>query len=184
MENGADYFIISKTWLNSDYPNGSSSKTSLGFSVAKTGKISEPSSKRWMSSGMVWRGEYWMQDSSEHPNVVAESSLSQVISLDAPLRYFLTISELQSLLQRAEDKNRILPTDLETAIKEQISILSKMPLLEECIHQARKGLDTDAMDKLGPLIQEEEVMLYVRRLTPSEYEELQGFQQGWTLLDI
>jgi len=154
------------------------------FSAAKTGKISEASFARWMNSGMVWRGEYSMQNTLEHPNVVAECSLSQVIDHHAPLKYFLTTPELQSLLQRAKVRKKALPIDLETAIQKQISTLSKMPQLEEYIHLARKHADIAVMEKLGHLIREGELMLSVRRLLPSEYEKLQGFPEGWTDLDI
>ncbi len=132
---------------------------------------------------MVWHGEYWMQNSLEHPNVVVVCSLLQVISQSAPLKYFLTTNELQSLLNRASEKQRELPQDLKEAIQNQLSTLSKMPQLEEFIHQARKGQDIDVMEKLGLLIQGEEVMLCVRHMTPLEYELLQGFPEGWTLLD-
>lgn len=183
MENEAVFFTNLKTLLHNDDQDGSYWKTFLDSSVAKQGQISESSLSRWMNSGMVWRGEYWMRNFSEHPNAVAESSLSQAINLEVPLKYFLITNELQSLLKRAESRKKSLPMDLETAIKGQISTLSKMPLLEECILLARRGKDIEAMVKLGLLIQGEEVTLSVRRLTPLEYERLQGFPVDWTLVD-
>lgn len=121
-----------------------------------------------------------MQNSLEHLNVVVECSLSQVINLHVPLRYFLITSELQSLLQRAKARNKPLATDLENLIQKQLSILSRMPQLEEYILLARRGKDTEAMEKLGHLTQGEEAMLFVRHLAPSEYEKLQMFPQDWT----
>jgi hypothetical protein len=63
-------------------------------------------------------------------------------------------------------------------------MLSKMPQLEEYILLARKEKDIDLTEKLGLLTQEEEVTLYVRHMTPSEYEKLQGFPEEWTQVDI
>lgn len=98
-------------------------------------------------------------------------------------RFFLTTDHLQSLLDRASARNKPLPMELEKAIKNQISILSSMPQLEESIQQARSQKDFVMTEKLGRLIQEVAQMLSVRRMTPSEYEKLQGFPVGWTLVD-
>lgn len=183
MGKKADYSLSLPTLLERISPNGSSSKTSPGYSVVKTGKISERSFKRWMNSGMVWHGEYWMLNTLEHHSDAEESSLSQVMETEAPLTYFLHIKHLQSLLHRAEAKGRQLPEDLESAIKKQISILSNTPELEESLKRAPKGLDTEETEKLGRLIEEEKPMLYVRRMLPLEYEQLQGFPVGWTESD-
>jgi len=162
--------------------NGLFWKMFPAFSTAKTGRISDTSLNGWMNSGMVWRGEYWTLNSSERPNDVVESSLSEVIERQAPYKYFLTVEQLNSLLTRAAVRGKALPRDLEEAIRKQISILSSMPELDECIRLGRNPKDTDPMERLGHLTQEDLPMLYVRRMTPSECEALQGFPEGWTNL--
>lgn len=183
MANEVDFSTLSQSLSNKDTLDGSYLKMFQDFSAAKKGKISEPSLASWMNSGMVWRGEYSMRNSLEHPSVVVVYSLSQAINRFAPLKYFLTTAELQSLVKRTQDRQKTLPADLEKAIQNQILTLSKMPLLEEYIHLARKQRDIGVTGKLGLLIPEEGLMLFVRRLMPSEYERFQGFPEGWTTLD-
>ncbi len=184
MEKEVDYSLSLQSLLEQINLNGWSSKTLEDSSVVKMGKISEPSPKRWMNSGMVWRGDYLMLNTSEHPSDVVESSLSQVTKTDAPLTYFLHTDHLQSLLHRADARNKPLPMGLRAAIEKQISILSNMPELEESLRQGHKVQDIEAMEKHGHLTEGEVLMLYVRRMLPLEYEVLQGFPEDWTTLDM
>lgn len=184
MEKEVDYSLSSQSLSELISRNGWLSKTLKGSSAAKMGKISEQSSENWMNSGMVWHGEFWMQNTLEHPNDVVESSLSQVIKTQAPLMYFLHTDHLKSLLHRAQAKNRPLPRDLKLAVERQISILSNMPELEENLRQDHKGQDIEVMEKPGHLTEEGVQTLYVRRMLPSEYEILQGFPENWTDRDM
>ena len=136
-----------------------------------------------MNSGMAFRGEYWMQNTLEHPNAVAESTLSEVLEASAPPRYFLNQEQLQSLLERASARKTSLPQQYKTALTAQISMLSNMPQLAESIQQDRKPKATEMMEKATPSTPEEVPTLFVRRLTPSECERLQGFPPGWTEIE-
>lgn len=147
------------------------------------GEISKFCSVRWTNSGMVWRGEYSMQNTLEHHKDAGESSLSQVLETSAPLKYFLTTQEIQSLLERAWARKKSLPEDLHSAMESQQRTLSSMPELEESLLQDRKQKATEMTTKPTPLTQEEPLMLSVRRMLPSEYEQLQGFPAGWTEID-
>ena len=146
-------------------------------------KISEQSSKRWMNSGMAFRGEFWTQNILEHPKDVVESTLSEVLETCAPLESFLTPIQIQSLITRAVERNQLIPQDLMKAYQLQMSILSNMQELEESPAQAPKQKGIEMMEKPILLTQEEVQMLYVRRMLPSEYESLQGFPKNWTLVD-
>lgn len=53
----------------------------------------------------------------------------------------------------------------------------------EMAGMTRSPKDFVMTEKLGRLIQEAAQMLSVRRMTPSEYEKLQGFPADWTLVD-
>ncbi|SDM84597.1 hypothetical protein SAMN05216191_11996 [Paenibacillus jilunlii] len=182
-ETEADIFI--------NTPNSSSKEDLIGLlsrmfpdylTVIKE-MISKSSSEQWLNSGMVWRGEYWMQNTLEHPNDVEESTLSQVVEANAPLKYFLNRAQLLSLLDRAWERKKPLPPDLARAICLQLSTLYSMPELEERLLQDPKQKDIEMMEKPIHLTPEAAQTLSVRRMLPSEYERLQGFPVGWTQID-
>lgn len=141
------------------------------------------SSQRWMNSGIVWRGEYWMQNSLEHRSDVAERTLSEVLEPQAPLKYFLSVEQIQSLIARATDRGTSLPPAMMKAYQDQISFLSSTQELAEEQAQGHKEKVTEMMEKLILSTPEEARTLYVRRMLPSEYEQLQGFPVNWTEID-
>ena len=141
------------------------------------------SSQRWMNSGIVWRGEFWMQNSSEHPSDVEERTLSEVLEPQAPLKYFLNQEQIQSLIARATDRGTSLPPAMMKAYQSQIAFLSNTQALAEEQAQGHKEKVTEMMEKLILSTPEEARMLYVRRMLPSECEVLQGFPKDWTAID-
>ena len=159
------------------------SKMFQAYSTAIKARISKFSLQRWMNSGTVFRGEYWMQNTLEHPKDVDESTLWQVLERSAPLRYFLSPEELRSLLGRASAREKPLPSDMELAYKHQISTLSNLLASDESTQRVRKLKDLETTAKPIPLTPEVRRTLSVRRMTPSECERLQGFPAGWTELD-
>lgn len=164
--------------------NGSSLKTSRGCSTATTGKISKESSKSWTNSGTVFRGEFSTQNISEHPSVVVESTLSEVLETSAPLKYFLTPQQLQSLLNRAAARRTSLPENLERCMELQISTLSNMRESTGSPRPVPKQKATATTAKHTRSTLGGPRTLYVRRLLPSECEKLQGFPPAWTEIDI
>lgn len=125
-----------------------------------------------------------MQNSLEHRNAVDELTLSEVVEPSAPLKYFLNQEQIQSLLDRAEDRGTSLPPALEKAYRAQISFLSSTQALAEEQVPGHKEKVTEMMEKLILSTPEEARMLFVRRMLPSECEQLQGFPTGWTEADI
>ena len=110
---------------NSSLPqslDGFLSKTFPDSSTQTTEKISEPCSPNWMSSGIAYHGEYWTQNTLEHPNDVAASILSEVLETSAPLRYFLDKEQLESLLNRAEARTTPMPLEKEHRVSDYYSI--------------------------------------------------------------
>lgn len=183
MDTEAVYFLDLQTSLEKESLNGLSLRMFQGSLMPTVEKISEQSSPRWMNSGMAFRGEYSMQSSLEHPSVVVESSLSEVLEASAPLTYFLTIKQIESLLQRSADRNKKLPRDLDEAYRSQIHILSNMLVSDATMQQDLRPKDTETMEKLTHSTPGVQAMLFVRRLLPSEYERLQGFPPNWTAID-
>nr|DAW01767.1 MAG TPA: hypothetical protein [Caudoviricetes sp.] len=159
------------------------SKMFPDFLTAQTVKTLKSSSQRWMNSGMVFHGEYWMQNTLEHRNDVEERTLSQVLEPSAPLKYYLSQEQIQSLVARATDRGTSLPPAMMRAYQSQISFLSSTQALAEEQVQGHKEKVTETMEKLILSTPEEARMLYVRRMLPSEYEQLQGFPVGWTEID-
>lgn len=124
-----------------------------------------------------------MQNSLEHRKDVEERTLSQVLEPSAPLKYFLSVEQIQSLIARANDRGTSLPPAMMKAYQSQISFLSSMQELAEEQVQDHKEKVTETMEKLILSTPEEARMLYVRRMLPSEYEQLQGFPKNWTAVD-
>ena len=158
-------------------------RTFLDFLIAEKGTTFEDCSLQWKNSGMVFRGECWTQNTLEHPKDVEESILSQVIETSVPLRYFLNREQLQSLIKRADSGNIPMPPDLREKIELQITTLSNMPELDAALQRAHRQKDIEMMEKHILATPEEAPMLYVRRMTPLEYERLQGFPEDWTQSD-
>lgn len=182
QEHEAVCSINSRTFSRSQNLAGYLWKMFPDFLIVKKEKISEASSPQWMNSGMVFRGECWTQNFSERPSVAVESILWQVIEPSAPLKYFLNTEQLHSLLVRDDARNIHMPSDLRKAIELQLATLSNMPELDAHLKQAPKEKDGVMTEKLSRLIQEAAPTLYVRRMLPSEYEKLQGFQKDWTAI--
>ena len=178
-----DFFTNMLNLSNKTDLDGFLSKTFPDSSIQQMDKISESSPERWMSSGIVWHGECWMGNSLEHPSDAEELTLSQVLEPAVPLKYFLNPSEIQSLIYRAESRGTSLPEKLMRAYQKQLSFLSSMQeSIENPLPDLReKDIETTEQHILS--IPEEERMLYVRRMTPLEYERLQGFPDGWTAID-
>jgi len=178
------FFIHMRNSSKRESLTGLSSKMFLDSSIRTTEKISEPSSKRWMNSGMAYRGEFLMQNTLEHPKDDVECTLSEVLETCAPLESFLSPEQLKSLINRAVERGQEIPKNMLEAYLEQISILSSMQELDEKPVQDLKPKALGTMEKLTPSTPEEALMLYVRRMLPSEYETLQGFPKNWTLVDL
>ena len=159
------------------------SKMFPDFLTVPTVRTLRSSSPRWMNSGMVFRGEYWMQNSLEHPSAVEERTLSQVLEPSAPLKYYLSGEQIQSLINRATERGTSLPPAMMKAYRAQISFLSSTRALAEEQARGRREKAIEMMEKLILSTPAATRMLFVRRMLPSECERLQGLPAGWTEID-
>ena len=114
-------------------------------SAATTEKISKPSSKRSVPSakttlmcldlrpgmGGNLLGAYWEMDTvlhgvsttlntGESPSAVRESTLSQILQLNAPEKYSLSPKACRGILRRAEKRGKELPPMLKEALMEVV----------------------------------------------------------------
>ncbi|WP_326160678.1 hypothetical protein [Heyndrickxia oleronia] len=72
----------------------------------------------WETDG-VWVTELSMRNISESPNVVVESTLSQILQTDVPEKYYLSPKACQGILRRAAARGKELPEVLKTALEKQ-----------------------------------------------------------------
>lgn len=84
-----------------------------------TEETSEQSSWDWMNAGIMSRGECLTLSISEFPSDAEESSLSQVLQMDVPHKYYLSPQACQGILQRAHRRGKILPESLRIALEIQ-----------------------------------------------------------------
>ena len=72
----------------------------------------------WEMDG-VWLTELSMRNISEYPNVVVESTLSQILQAEVPQKYYLSPKACQGILRRAAARGKELPEMLKTALERQ-----------------------------------------------------------------
>ena len=151
-------------WNDSDL-GGSCWKTSQVSTLPTMEGTSSPSSMKWTNSGMVFRGEVLMHDSSESPRDAVEYSLSRVLEATAPERFFLSAKAAVGILRRAGRRGKKLPDTLNEALT---SLALSSP---DTTRELPVPLKTGNSSSL------------VRRLTPVECERLMGWPDGWTVPD-
>ena len=74
--------------------------------------------------GALWEtvgaslGGSWTRNTSEYPNVVKESTLSQILVANAPKKYYLSGTACAGVLRRAEKRGKEIPKMLKDALME------------------------------------------------------------------
>ena len=131
-------------------------KTSQEPSAATKEKTSEPSSKRSAPSvrktlmcldlrpgmGGNLLGAYWEMDTvlpgesmtlntGESPNAVRESTLSQILDLNAPAKYYLSPKACAGIIRRAAKRGKELPSMLREALMEVVGQAGGLDMIEE-----------------------------------------------------
>lgn len=74
----------------------------------------------WETVGAL-PGESTTHNTGESPSVVRESTLSQILDLNAPEKYSLSPRACQGILNRAERRGKVLPDMLRDALMEVVS---------------------------------------------------------------
>jgi hypothetical protein len=65
-------------------------------------------------------------NTGESPNVAVESTLSQILEVNAPEKYRLSAKACEGILRRAERRGKKLPEMLRIALEQQIAVESAM----------------------------------------------------------
>ena len=143
-------------------------KTSQEPSAATEAKTSSQSSKRSAPSarktlmfldlrpgmGGNLLGAYWEMDTvlpggsmtlntGESPNVVRESTLSQILQQNAPEKYSLSPTACAGIIRRAEKRGKELPSMLREALMEVIGRAGGMENIEE---EPEEDTDDESFD--------------------------------------
>jgi hypothetical protein len=96
----------------------SSWRMSQDFYQATTDAISESSSLVWPTQGIATsNGVFLIRNSSESPNAVVESSLSQVLQTEVSPKYSLSAKASEGIIRRAERRGKTLPEALKNALQ-------------------------------------------------------------------
>ena len=94
------------------------SKTCTAFSLATEEETSPSYSRRWMSSGMVWRGECLTANISESPSHASECTLLPYIETQlVPDKYFLSQNAAMGILRRVDQMGRNLPASFRQSLE-------------------------------------------------------------------
>ena len=92
-----------------------------------------------------WRGGAWMLNTGVSPKDAKESSLSQILQADPPLKYYLSPKACLGILRRAFERGKELPKKLERALKIQAGLMrpDRQPTGLEAYHinQRDEGID-------------------------------------------
>lgn len=132
---------------------GKTSQEPLVPTVAKTStqssKRSAPSVKRTLMCldcrpglggnllGAYWEmdtvlpGESMMLNTGECPNVVRESTLSQILQANAPEKYSLSPKACAGIIRRAQKRGKELPDMLQEALMEVVGLAGGLDGIEE-----------------------------------------------------
>ena len=79
----------------------------------------------------VLPGEYMTLNTGECPNVVRESTLSQILQQNAPEKYSLSPIACAGIIRRAEKREKELPDMLREALMETIGLAGGLTNIEE-----------------------------------------------------
>lgn len=151
------------------------SKTSPVYCEATVGGISRSFSRRWANSGFATRrGESWIAATSECPNDGdASSCLRDVVLEEAPPRFFLSQKAAAGILKRSTQRRKPITRELQAALEARASTSTANglpdPLATEPAASEPRTLTASA--HMSP-----------RRLTPTEFERLQGLPDLWTVV--
>ena len=92
-----------------------------------------------------WRGDALTLNTGVSPREEKESSLSQILQADPPLKYYLTSKACQGILRRSHDRGKELPNKLKRALEIQSGVVQPdgrpTDLKAYHINQRDEGID-------------------------------------------
>lgn len=154
--------------------DGFSSRTFRVSSLATAVGTSESCLERWPTSGTAWDGGFSTHVSSECRSDAdgcssSEPALTEILEPTPSVqpRFFLSARAAAGILKRSDSRGKALPQHLRDAL----TSLAASPG-----HSAPSPADTEQQTSTATA----PTSYRARRLTPLEYERLQGVPDGWT----
>ena len=80
----------------------------------------------WEMDGLS-HGELSMRNTGEYPSAAAESTLSSILEVNVPEKYYLSAKACAGILRRAEKRGKELPPMLKEALEEVVSLSKNEP---------------------------------------------------------
>ena len=121
---------VAKTSRQSSQRSAPSVKKTLMFLDLRPGMGGNLLGAYW-EMDTVLPGEYMTLNTGECPNVVRESTLSQILETNAPEKYSLSPTACAGIIRRAEKRGKELPDMLREALMETIGLAGGMDKIEE-----------------------------------------------------
>lgn len=112
-----------KTSRQSSKPSQASVRTDYLFLDLRDGTVPDA----WSVMDGVLLGGSTMLNTGESPSDVRESTLSQILELNAPEKYCLSAKACQGILNRAERRGKVLPPMLKEALEEVVGLSKNAP---------------------------------------------------------
>ena len=106
-----------RTSRRSSKPSAKSKEPVLMFLNLRRGGGGNPLGASWEMLGAL-PGGFTMLNFGESPSEERESTLSQILDLNAPEKYFLSERACAGILRRASKRGKILPDMLKEALEE------------------------------------------------------------------
>jgi len=116
LESEAGFGMSTIAFLQRLIQSGLSSRMSPACYPVEGGETLPSSFEGWSNSGMASSGGYLTLSISECPNDGAGCSLSDILEMDVPPRYFLSPKACAGILRRAERRGKELPPSLKLAL--------------------------------------------------------------------
>ena len=164
--------------------NGLSGKMFPDFSLLTLGKTSGKLYPTSIRSGIVWRGECWIPKTLVCPSVEKEYTLLEVLETSVHQKYYLSQKATEGLIRRAWRNKRnahVLLLEMGKDMTPHLKRLSVRQLEHKSQGKERRDiLQLRLAQNNGELIDKQ---LSLRKLTPQEKEQLQGFPKRWTLVE-
>ena len=121
LESDQDFGSSSIEFLQSLNRDGLSLRTSPVCYPVTEGETLPPSFEGWSNSGMACAGGFLTLSSLEYHSAAAVCSLSEVLEVDVPPKYFLSPRAARGILHRAGKRGKELPEALHRALTQVAS---------------------------------------------------------------
>ena len=84
-------------------------------------KVAGPTPTVSAETDGAWRTEFLMRNTGESPKDAVASTLSQILLVNAPKKYYLSAKACEGILRRAQKRGKELPPMLKAALEQKVA---------------------------------------------------------------